>query len=190
VGTLGIGVQRRTALEAAHNKNKKRIPVTGNLRTRTGRAALVTTIAMGLVLGGGSGAFAGGQQRPHAGVASAKAKPTVVTIVVGDTKGLGGPMTMTVTPASAPAGKVKFVGKNTGTIIHEVIVLKTKTAFDKLTIDSKGKVSEAKSVGEISEFGKQKTKSVILKLKKGHYVLVCNVAKHYSLGMRVDFNVT
>jgi uncharacterized cupredoxin-like copper-binding protein len=143
---------------------------------------------MGLVVGGGSAAFAGGQQRSHAGVSQAKA--TVVNVVVGDQKGLGGPMTMTVTPASVPAGKVKFVGKNIGTIIHEIIVLKTNTPIDKLKVNSKGKVSEAKSVGEISEFGKGKTKSVTLKLKKGHYVLVCNVAKHFALGMRAAFTVT
>jgi uncharacterized cupredoxin-like copper-binding protein len=146
-------------------------------------------LAAGLVGSGAGVAFAGAPRDSQA-ARPAKKAPTVVTVVVGDTKGLKGPMTMTVTPASVPAGKVKFVGKNMGTIIHEIIVLKTKTPIDKLKVNSKGKVSEAKSVGEISEFGKGKTKSVTLKLKKGKYLLVCNVAKHYGLGMRATFTVT
>jgi uncharacterized cupredoxin-like copper-binding protein len=35
-----------------------------------------------------------------------------------------------------------------------------------------------------------KTKSKTLTLKKGHYALVCNIAKHYALGMRAPFTVT
>ena len=44
-------------------------------------------------------------------------------------------MTMTVTPTSAPAGKVKFKVQNQGTIIHEMVVLKTTTPFDQLPVD-------------------------------------------------------
>ena len=78
-------------------------------------------------------------------------KVTTVNIEVGDTKGVDGPMTMTVDPASVPAGKVKFVVKNTGTIEHEVIVLKTDTPYDQLAINADGKVSEADSVGMAEE---------------------------------------
>ena len=99
-------------------------------------------------------------------------------------------MTMTITPSSVPAGKVTFVVKNDGTILHEMVVLKSKTAFDQLPIDTKNKVSEATTVGEAGNVPKGKTKSVTLKLKKGNYVLVCNIAKHYGLGMRAAFTVT
>ena len=37
-------------------------------------------------------------------------------------------MTMTVEPATAPAGKVKFVVTNNGTILHEMVVLKLPRA--------------------------------------------------------------
>jgi uncharacterized cupredoxin-like copper-binding protein len=151
-----------------------------NMRTRTGRAALAAALAVALV-----GVVAG----PAHGTATEKKKAAVVNVVVGDTAGLGGPMTMTITPSSVPAGKVKFVVQNSGTIIHEVVVLKTATAFDQMPV-TKNKVSEATTVGEVSEFGKGKTKSVTLKLKKGSYVLVCNVAKHYGLGMRAALTVT
>ena len=50
---------------------------------------------------------------------------TTVNVTLGDTNGLAGPMTLTVSPATAPAGDVTFVVKNTGTIEHEAVVLKT-----------------------------------------------------------------
>lgn len=115
---------------------------------------------------------------------------TVVNMEVGDTKGVDGPMTMTVDKASVPAGQVKFVAKNTGTIVHEVIVLKTDTPVDQLKVNADGRVSEADSVGEISEFDAGTTSDVTLNLKPGKYVLVCNIKDHYTMGMRTGFTVT
>lgn len=115
---------------------------------------------------------------------------TTVNIEVGDSKGLDGPMTMTVSPATVPAGKVTFVVKNTGTIEHEMIVLKTDIAFDKLPVDAEGKVSEDTSIGEVAEFAAGTTKSVTLDVTAGNYDLVCNIAKHYAMGMRVGFKAT
>jgi uncharacterized cupredoxin-like copper-binding protein len=123
-----------------------------------------------------------------------------VNVTFADTQGLNGPMTLVVAP-SVKAGKVKFVAKNVGTIVHEMIVLKTTTAFDHLPVGDAGelpapvtaganKVSEATSVGETGDVAIGKTKSVTLKLKKGSYVLVCNIAQHYELGMRTAFSVT
>ena len=126
--------------------------------------------------------------QPHRAASKAV---TTVTVEVGDTSGVNGPMTMTVTPVSAPAGKVKFTVTNNGTILHEMVVLKTNTAYDALPVNPKThKVSEAKSVGEIGNVPKGKTKSKTLTLKKGKYVLVCNIAKHYDMGMRAAFTVT
>ena len=125
--------------------------------------------------------------------AAAKKPTTTVAVAVGDTSGLSGPMTMTVTPASAPAGKVKFSVTNNGTILHEMVVLKLATGvtYDQLVVNPKtNRVSEAKTVGEVGNVPKGKTKSVTLTLKKGNYVLVCNIAKHYALGMRAAFAVT
>ena len=146
------------------------------------RAALLVALSITLLVGGAGAAFAAGRS-------ATKVKTTTVTVVVGDTAGLNGPMTMTVTPESAPAGKVKFKVQNQGTIIHEMVVLKATAAFDQLPVTN-DKVSEAKKVGEVSSIGKGKTKSKTLKLKAGSYALVCNVAKHYGLGMRAGFTVT
>ena len=121
--------------------------------------------------------------------AGAAAPATPVAVDVGDTAGTKGAMTMTVTPSSAPAGKVTFTVSNSGTVIHEFVILKTKVRFDKIPV-TKNRISEAKSVGEIGNIGKGKTKSKTFKLKAGKYVLVCNIAKHYQLGMRAPFTVT
>ena len=118
---------------------------------------------------------------------------TTVTVDVGDSSGVNGPMTMTVAPASAPAGKVRFVVTNNGTILHEMVVLKLKgsTAYDALPVISKThKVSETTSVGEVGNVPKGKTRTKILTLEKGNYALVCNIVKHYEMGMRVAFTAT
>jgi uncharacterized cupredoxin-like copper-binding protein len=146
------------------------------------RAVIVGALSVTLLIAGASAAFA-------SGYSPAKTKTSTVNVVVGDTAGLNGPMTMTVTPESAPAGKVKFKVQNQGTIIHEMVVLKATTPFDQLPVTN-DKVSEAKKVGEVSSIGKGKTKSKTLKLKSGSYALVCNISKHYGLGMRAQFTVT
>lgn len=129
---------------------------------------------------------------------------TTVNVSLGDTKGLDGPMTLKVTPTSAKSGDVTFVVKNDGTIVHEMIVLKTDTPFDKIPVVDSGdppapvasgadKVDEAASVGETGdpdlEAGKTRTFTVKA-MAPGSYVLVCNIAKHYGLGMRAAFTVS
>jgi uncharacterized cupredoxin-like copper-binding protein len=87
-----------------------------------------------------------------------------------------------ITPTTAvKAGKVNFTAKNTGTLIHELIVMKTDKPADKLGTGQK--ISEKDSVGEISELKPGKTGNVTLDLKPGNYVLICNVPGHYMAGM-------
>jgi uncharacterized cupredoxin-like copper-binding protein len=121
---------------------------------------------------------------------------TTVNVTVSDTKALNGPMTLKVTPASAPAGSVTFTVKNDGTIDHEVVVLKTNVAFDKLPVTGfegePNRVSESASVGETGDPALKpgETRSFTVKnMAAGSYVLVCNLAKHYGLGMRAPFTV-
>ena len=128
-----------------------------------------------------------------------------VNAELGDTKGLDAAETLTLSAASAKAGSITFAVKNTGTIEHEMVVLKTDTAFDQLPITFAGdppvsaasgttpdKVDEATSVGETGDPNLQPndTRNVTLTLDAGKYVLICNIAKHYGLGMRAAFTVT
>ena len=129
-----------------------------------------------------------------------------INVVVGDTNGLNGPMTMTVTPSSTKAGDVTFVVKNTGTIEHEMIVLKLNAdqTWDKLPIVDSGdpptsvstgadKVDEEGSVGETGDPNLQPGDTrtfTVPNMTAGQYALVCNIAQHYGMGMRARFTVT
>ncbi len=93
-------------------------------------------------------------------------------------------------PKSVKAGKTTFTFVNGGNRKHEMIILKTDTAFDKFVVDASGKVSEDASVGEISETEAGATVVKSFDLTPGAYVLVCNIEKHYAQGMKVAFTVT
>ena len=126
-----------------------------------------------------------------------------MAVALGDTKGLNGPMTVVPSTATAPAGDVTFVVKNIGTIEHELVVLKTDTPFDKIPIVDSGdppvsvasgadKIDEADNVAETGDPNLKPgdTRTFTASgLAPGHYVLVCNIAKHYGLGMRAEFTV-
>jgi uncharacterized cupredoxin-like copper-binding protein len=129
-----------------------------------------------------------------------------VNIVVSDTTGLTGPMTLVATPNAAKAGDVTFIVKNTGTIEHEVIVLllPAGTTYNKLPVVDGGdppapvatgadKVDEASSVGETGEPNLQpgQTRTFTVKaMAAGNYALVCNIAQHYTMGMEAPFTVS
>jgi uncharacterized cupredoxin-like copper-binding protein len=70
-----------------------------------------------------------------------------------------------------------------------MVVLKTDTPADQLEVNAEDKVSEDDSVGEVSETPEGESGSVTLDLEAGNYVLVCNIAKHYSQGMYTAFTV-
>ena len=95
-----------------------------------------------------------------------------------------------VTPAThtIDAGKVTFSVKNAGTMEHELVVIRTTTKAAKLPIVH-GKASQKGSVGTVTVAPKATTK-LTLTLKKGHYVLICNIGQHYMAGMRTDLTVT
>ena len=127
-----------------------------------------------------------------------------VNATLGDTKGVDAPMTLTVSTSSAKAGDVSFNVKNGGTIEHEMVVLKTDTPFDQLPVSFGGdppssvasggdKVDEATKVGETGDPNLKPgdTRTFTVKgMAPGHYVFVCNIAKHYGLGMRAAFTVS
>ena len=113
-------------------------------------------------------------------------------------------MTLTASPATAPAGDVTFVVKNTGTIDHEAVVLKTSDPYNKIPISDGGdppapvahganKVSEDANIGETGDPNLKPgdTRTFTIKnMTAGSYVIVCNIAGHYGAGMRAPFTVT
>lgn len=93
--------------------------------------------------------------------------------------------------ASVPSGKITFQVKNSGTMVHEVVVLKTDVAADKIAPnpDEPGKMSEDGSQGESGDLEAGQAKTFTLELEPGNYVLICNQPAHYLLGMHIAFVV-
>ena len=87
----------------------------------------------------------------------------------------------------ASAGKVTFDAKNTGKAPHEFVVIKTDKPAGKLGTGAR--VPESGNVGETGDIAPGASKSVSLKLKPGHYALICNLPGHYKLGMHTDLTV-
>jgi uncharacterized cupredoxin-like copper-binding protein len=169
-------------------------------RTRLVPMLAVLTLALGVALTGcgsdnnsksSNTTAAGGGVTVAPTTTAASTGGNKVAVVVGDTSGLNGPMTLTATPASVKAGKITFTTKNTGTIKHEMVVLKLDPGqtWDTLPVTN-DKVSEKNNVGEAGDVAVGETKSVTIDLKAGNYALVCNIAKHYAMGMRAQFTVT
>jgi uncharacterized cupredoxin-like copper-binding protein len=121
------------------------------------------------------------------GCSSAAAAPTqggTVNATVSDMK-------ITVDRTSVPAGAVTFVVKNTGAVVHELVVLQTSVAQDKIAMDmdEAGKMDETGNVGETGDVDAGQSKTFTVTLPAGHYVLMCNEVGHYAAGMHMTFTV-
>lgn len=91
---------------------------------------------------------------------------------------------------SIAAGHVVFGIRNHGAMAHEFKVIKTDQAPDQLPVDAgTAKASEDGKVGELTNIAAGATRKLALDLVPGKYVLICNVAGHYQLGMRVGLEV-
>ena len=92
---------------------------------------------------------------------------------------------------SIPAGPVTFVVKNNGTMEHELVVIQTDVAEDKLPpdVEEPGKVDETGNVGETGEVKPGESKSFTITIPAGHYVIMCNEVGHYAAGMHLTFTV-
>ena len=91
------------------------------------------------------------------------------------------------TPRAGAAGKVTFNVRNTGTVPHEMVVLRTPKAAGSLL--SGAEADESGNVGETGDLAPGQSKTVSVTLKKGHYVLLCNLPGHYQAGQHTDFTV-
>ena len=98
---------------------------------------------------------------------------------------------ITLDQSTINAGTVVFDVKNAGTIIHELVVIKTDLAPDKLppSTGEPGQMLEDGSVGEVEDVDVGASKQLSLKLEPGKYVLICNLAGHYAAGMHVGLVV-
>ncbi|MDQ3547603.1 MAG: hypothetical protein M3439_02185 [Chloroflexota bacterium] len=95
---------------------------------------------------------------------------------------------------SVPAGDVTFEVVNAGTMDHDFVLIKTELAFDALNLTGDGTQVDEEGSGDVvismDAFGPGEPDPDTQNLVPGHYVMLCNVAGHYQLGMRADFEVT
>ena len=87
-------------------------------------------------------------------------------------------------PERAP-GSVDFQVQNIGTMDHEVVVIRSDLAPEKLPV-SGGTVdlNQLDVVGEKENIERREKTSLSVTLTPGSYIFICNVSGHYALGMR------
>lgn len=97
---------------------------------------------------------------------------------------------VTLSVATVKAGTVKIGVQNSGAMAHEFEIIKTDLAADKLPVDTgSGKAKEDGLVKQVQNISVGKVAVVTADLAAGHYVIICNVAGHYQLGMHADLTV-
>ena len=89
-------------------------------------------------------------------------------------------MTMSASPDSVAPGVVRFEIRNTGTVRHELVVMRTTQGLS-LRVNGDGVVSEVGAVGAIRNIAPNESKALTLTLSTGTYELVCNRKGHYEL---------
>jgi uncharacterized cupredoxin-like copper-binding protein len=87
------------------------------------------------------------------------------------------------------AGTVKFGIKNEGGMEHSFELIKTDLPFDKLPTTGDAKAKEDGLIKQVKSLPVGKVEVVTADLAAGNYVIICNVAGHYQLGMRAAFTV-
>jgi uncharacterized cupredoxin-like copper-binding protein len=88
---------------------------------------------------------------------------------------------------TAASGKVTFHVRNAGTVKHEFVVIRTAKPAGALL--KHGRADETGNIGEIPGLQPGQSKTLSLKMKPGHYVLLCNMPGHYMAGQHIDFSV-
>jgi uncharacterized cupredoxin-like copper-binding protein len=87
------------------------------------------------------------------------------------------------------AGSVKIGVRNAGGMEHSFELIKTDLPFDKLPTTGDAKAREDGLVKQVKSLGVGKVSVVTADLAAGNYVVICNVAGHYQLGMRAALAV-
>ena len=91
--------------------------------------------------------------------------------------------------ATVKAGSVKFGIKNEGSMEHSFELIRTDLPFDKLPTTGDAKAKEDGLVKQVKSLPVGKVSVVTADLAAGKYVVICNVAGHYQLGMRAALTV-
>jgi hypothetical protein len=96
--------------------------------------------------------------------------------------------------AVVPAGTVSFRILNQGPTTHQLIVVRTDLAPDKLPLQRDGLTVDEDAPGidlldEVGGLDIDDRQTLVLRLAPGHYVLYCNLEGHYLGGMHAALTV-
>lgn len=111
-----------------------------------------------------------------------------------------GMMRAFLNPSTVPAGTVSFRVRNTGMMIHEMMVLPLGPGRSpgQLAIGANGQVDESGSLGEAARTcGEGEGEGIFpgtvgwttVTLQPGRYEVLCNIAGHYGAGMYTQLDV-
>ena len=97
---------------------------------------------------------------------------------------------ITLNVPTIKAGTIKFGIRNNGTMVHDFDVYKTDLPLDKLPVDGgSAKVKMDGLVKQMINISANRSTTTTADLSAGRYVIICNVAGHYQLGMRAELQV-
>lgn len=127
-----------------------------------------------------------------AGPLAHAAEPTTVMVTLSDQA--GNAMHITLSQDKVKAGTVEFEVTNTSTdLMHEFLITPWKGAITGLPYDAKANaVTEDKlpHLQGVEDMKPGATVTIRLVLAPGEYVVICNQAGHYKMGMEHPFTVT
>jgi plastocyanin len=98
--------------------------------------------------------------------------------------------TLKLDKSTAAPGALTITGQNKGTVAHELRVVKSDLAEDKLPIKD-GAVDETQVTiaAKSAQFDAGKCGSATGTLTAGKYIVICNIPAHYTAGMHTALTV-
>lgn len=93
-----------------------------------------------------------------------------------------------VAPRTAPRGDVRIVVENRGPVSHELLLIEDDrlalpVRTDRFTIDEDALALDHRLVTDLEPRAPGTSVAVRVHLKPGRYLLLCNMAGHYAVGM-------
>lgn len=93
--------------------------------------------------------------------------------------------TITLT-GTTTAGARTFLVKNTGSSAHDLVIIKTDLAADKLPVDSSNNPTLDGKVAATAVLNPSSSANLSATLAAANYVFICSQPGHYALGMRTQ----
>jgi uncharacterized cupredoxin-like copper-binding protein len=94
-----------------------------------------------------------------------------------------------VSGSALQAGSITFAVRNTGTVAHDLTILKTDLPADQIPQEG-GKASEDGKVAATAMLNPGQSTQLMVTLRPGSYVFICNEVGHYALGMHTAVKVS